>query len=100
MSAESVITVLLHDYGLERAKTRLLQKLWNETYYIEAENGSRYNLRLCSPTYRDKSSLADELFWLEYIAMHTAVSAPRPLANRQGETITVVAAPEGDRFSC
>lgn len=100
MSEEVVLQQALSRYGLENARTRLLQRLWNETYFVEAANGNRYNLRICSPLLQDKSVLEDELYWLEYVSQRTQTLVPRPIANDQGELLTTLYTDEGNRFSC
>jgi Ser/Thr protein kinase RdoA (MazF antagonist) len=100
MSEEIVLEQVLSCYGLANARTRLLQRLWNETYFVEATDGKRYNLRICSPLLQDKNVLEDELYWLEYVSQRTQTLVPRPIANVQGELLTSVDTEEGNRFSC
>jgi Ser/Thr protein kinase RdoA (MazF antagonist) len=74
--------------------------LWNHVYHVEAENGKQYSLRLCSTAFQEKRWLEDELVWLDFVAGRRQVRVPRPIRNRQGDLLTIVCTPAGDRLSC
>ena len=100
MNEQVVLQQALSHYGLANAHTVLLQALWNHVYRIETASGERFTLRVCSPTYRDLSSLQDELSWLVYVADHAQGVVPRPVENLRGDVLTVLEMKEGRRFCC
>ncbi len=100
MREEAALQQALSIYGLEHACTRLLQGLWNHVYHVESDDGKQFSLRICSVAYRDKPSLADELIWLAHVSSHGQVVVPRPIANLQGNLLTVLSTTEGERFCC
>ncbi len=79
MSEEYLLQQALSNYGLANARTRLLQSFWNHVYYVEADDGKQFGLRICPLEFRDKSSLEDELNWLAYITKRSQILAPRPV---------------------
>ena len=95
-----ILQEILASYGLAEAQTHLLGSLWNRVYRVEVNNGTLYSLRLCPPEVQNSSNLADELAWLELVARQQQVRVPSPVRNQQGDLITVISTPDGQRLSC
>ncbi len=100
MQQEQLVVQILAQYQMERQQVAHLGTLWNTTYRVAAEDGTRYNLRVCNPRFQDRRCLHDELVFLDFVAKRGQVGVPQPVSNRHGEFVTVVSTPEGDRLSC
>lgn len=100
MEQEQLIAQILAQYPLAQPHITHLGTLWNTTYRVMAEDGTRYNLRVCNPRFQDRRFLRDELIFLDFVARRGQVGVPQPVRNRHNELATVVSTPEGDHLSC
>ena len=75
---------------------QLLRHGDNDTYLVE-QNGQLSILRVWSHTKHSAAALEAELKLLEHLALHRVSVAP-PLKRRNGAYLSVVAAPEGQRW--
>ena len=100
MQREHIPAQILAQYQLAQPHITHLGTLWNTTYRVVAEDGTRYNLRVCNPRFRDRQGLHDELVFLDFVAKRRQVGVSRPVPNRHNEFMTVVSTPDGDRLSC
>ncbi len=97
---QSLLQQVLDRYGLSDATANPLVSYNNQVYRIESANGQRYSLRICGFAEMNRRWFEDELIWLDFVAQRNPRLAPRPIANEQGELVTVIASPEGDRLCC
>ncbi len=100
MQQERLVAHILAQYPLAQPQITHLGTLWNTTYRVAAEDGTRYNLRVCNPRFQDCQDLHDELVFLDFVAKRGQVQVPQPVLNRHKEFVTVVPTPDGDRLSC
>jgi Ser/Thr protein kinase RdoA (MazF antagonist) len=91
---------VLDRYGLTGARSFPLRSYNNQVYRVERADGQCFSLRICGFLNMKRSSMEDEMQWLAFVAQHNPRLAPRPIANANGELITVTPAPEGERLSC
>ena len=91
---------ILSRYGLSTANATPLHSYNNLVYHIESADNRRFSLRICGFPNMKHRSMADEMRWLDFVAQRNPRLAPRPIANEQGELVTVTATPDGDRLSC
>lgn len=96
----SLVQQVLERYGLTDARTFPLRSYNNQVYRVEQADGQCFSLRICGFLNMQRSSMEDEMRWLDFVAQHNPRLAPRPIANKQGELITVIPMPEGERLSC
>ena len=99
-SNESIRNAVLDAYALSGVQTHLLQSRWNHIYRVEAADGQVYSLRICAPEFKDRHWMQDELTFLDFAAGVGTISAPRPVRNRDGDLITAIPTPEGERLAC
>jgi len=100
MQQEQLLAQIIAQYQLGQPQMTHLGILWNSTYRVMAEDGTRYNLRVCNPLFQDRRCLRDELVFLDFVAKRGQVGVPQPVPNRHNEFVTVVSTPEGNRLSC
>ncbi len=100
MQQEHLPAQILAQYSLIQPQIVHLGTLWNSTYRVTSEDGTRYNLRVCNPRFQDRRCLHDELVFLDFVAKRQQVRVPQPVLNRHKEFVTVVSTPDGDRLSC
>jgi len=100
MQQEHLLAQILAQYSLGQPQVAYLGALWNTTYRVTSEDGTRYNLRVCDPLFQDRHCLHDELVFLDFVAKRQQVRVPQPVLNRHKEFVTVVSTPDGDRLSC
>ncbi len=67
---------------------------------MEAADGCVYSLRITAPEFKERRWMEDELAFLDFAAGVGTVAAPRPVRNRDGELITAISTPEGERLAC
>lgn len=87
-------------YGLAGASVYPLHSYNNFVYRVENANHQRFSLRICGFPKMKRRSMADETIWLDFVAQRNPRLAPRPIANEQGELVTVIPTPAGDRLCC
>lgn len=75
----------------------LIRGGWNDTYRIETTD-SRYILRVCGAGRRSLADLHYELDFLLHLA-HAGVDVSTPVARADGHLISMLRAPEGERFT-
>ena len=85
-------------YGLTGATVYPLRSYNNSVYRIERADQQRFSLRICGFANMQRRSMEDEMSWLAFVAQHNPRLAPRPIANRQGELVTAIATPAGERL--
>lgn len=100
MNDSVLLRTFLDHYALTCARTRLLQNRWNHIYRVESEDGAVFSLRVTAPEFKERRWMEDELAFLDFAAGIGTVTAPRPVRNRDGELITAIPAPEGERLAC
>lgn len=100
MQQEHLPAQILAQYPLRQPQITHLGTLWNTTYRVVAEDGTRYNLRVCNPSVQDRQGLHDELAFLDFVANRGQVGVPQSVLNRHNEFVTVVLTPGGNRLSC
>ena len=82
----------LASYDLGDFTLRPIQHRHNATFLVRAE-GCRYVLRVNRPGHRDLALFRSELMWLDAIARETDLVVPAPVADREGNLLTVASAP-------
>jgi Ser/Thr protein kinase RdoA (MazF antagonist) len=80
----------LAEWGLGRARLRLLRNVYNTTFRVD----DRYVLRIQWPGRHDAAAVRSEMLWLAALRRDTALVVPEPVPTRRGELV-VVAAAEG-----
>jgi Ser/Thr protein kinase RdoA (MazF antagonist) len=80
----------LAEWGLERARLRLLRNVYNTTFRVD----DRYVLRIQRPGQHDAAAVRSEMLWLAALRRDTELVVPEPVPTRRGELV-VVAAAEG-----
>ena len=98
LSIQALITNVLPNYNLGSfVEGELISCNMNDTYYVEADNGNKYILRVYRYNWRTLDDILDELDVLLYLkSQRLAVSVPLP--KQDGSYITSVNAPEGERY--
>jgi Ser/Thr protein kinase RdoA (MazF antagonist) len=97
---QSLLQQVLERYGLSTASVTPLHSYNNQVYRVERADKQRFSLRICGFLNMQHRSMEDEMRWLDFVAQHNPRLAPRPIANQQGELVTVIATPAGDRLAC
>lgn len=97
---QSLVQQILQQYGLAGASAYPLHSYNNFVYSIESADKRRFSLRICGFPKMKLRSMTDEMLWLDFVAQRNPRLAPRPVANRQGELVTITPTPEGERLSC
>ncbi|MFN8493348.1 MAG: phosphotransferase [Caldilineaceae bacterium] len=95
-----LVQQILEQYRLGGASVYPLHSYNNFVYRIESADKQRFSLRICGFPEMKLRSMTDEMLWLDFVAQRNPRLAPRPVANRQGELVTVTPTPEGERLSC
>lgn len=91
---------VLARYQLTGATTTPLPSYNNHVYCVETADHQRFSLRICGFPELKRRTMEDEIGWLDFVAQHNRQLAPRPMANDQGDFVTVTATPTGERLSC
>jgi Ser/Thr protein kinase RdoA (MazF antagonist) len=97
---QSLLQQVLDRYGLSTSRAFSLHSYNNQVYRIENADKQSFSLRICGFLNMKHHSMEDEMRWLDFVAQRNPRLAPRPIANQQGELVTVVATPAGDRLAC
>lgn len=97
---QALLHQVLERYGLASASVTPLHSYNNQVYRVELADRQRFSLRICGFLNMQLRSMEDEMRWLDFVAQHNPRLAPRPIANQQGEMVTVIATPAGDRLAC
>lgn len=79
---------VLRNYGLENPQLTRLGGACNVNFKVDAGNKS-YVLRLHQSS-RDCQAISSELVWLNSLHDETSLIVPKPLANLNGELVTVI----------
>lgn len=90
----------LCNYPIDTRRVRLLTRQTNTLFRVDASDGRRFMLRVCSEYEHSLRDHQIEAMWLAALAHEPNIRAPRLIANRDGETIVHVATegvPEGRR---
>ncbi len=90
----------LQCYGLAGASAYPLGSYNHHVYRVESADQQRYSLRICGFPEMKRRPFEDEMTWLAFVAQRNARLAPRPIANTQGELVTTLTTPAGDRLAC
>lgn len=90
----------LQCYGLAGASAYPLGSYNHHVYRVESADQQRYSLRICGFPEMKRHPFEDEMTWLAFVAQRNARLAPRPVANMQGELVTTLTTPAGDRLAC
>jgi Ser/Thr protein kinase RdoA (MazF antagonist) len=85
-----VVEVALAAYDVRPVRVRRLPRGWNATFGVQAQDGSRYALRVHRPDGPDAAMVRSELSWLRAISQDTDLVVPRPHPTRDGALLTVV----------
>jgi Ser/Thr protein kinase RdoA (MazF antagonist) len=110
MNAEIAQAALIY-YGLPNAQLTFLGQSQNTTFRVEMPTGDKFLLRLhvgieaaddgSHKIWREPPVIQSELLWLNAIARDTELTVPRPVQNRLGEWVTIIASKEfGSSISC
>jgi Ser/Thr protein kinase RdoA (MazF antagonist) len=94
---ELFLQVLPH-YGLATARVYPLHSYNNFVYRVENADNQSFSLRICGFPKMKRCSMEDEMNWLNFVAQRNPRLAPRPIANDQGEWVTVITTPKGERL--
>jgi Ser/Thr protein kinase RdoA (MazF antagonist) len=95
---QQLLQQVLPRYGLSTARTYPLRSYNNFVYRVESAEHQCFTLRICGFPTMKRRSMEDEMDWLNFVAQHNPRLAPRPVANAQGEWVTTVTTPEGERL--
>lgn len=82
----------LASYNLGDFKLQPIQHRHNTTFLVRA-GGRRYVFRVNRPGHRDLALFRSELMWLDAIARETELVVPAPVADRDGNLLTVASTP-------
>lgn len=82
----------LASYDLGDFKLQPIQHRHNATFLVR-DGGCRYVLRVNRPGHRDRSLFHSELEWLDAITRDTDLVVPEPVADREGNLLTVASSP-------
>ncbi len=82
----------LGQYDLDVWRVSVVANHLNGLFHVLTADGQKYALRISHPTWRTDEDLRSELLWLDALGRDTDIGAPAPLANRDGEVVTVAAA--------
>lgn len=83
----------LEHYDLDVGRVVRITDHLNNIYRVDTADGQRFALRISHPTWRSELELRSEISWLLALADETDIDAHVPIANRNGEYITVVERP-------
>ena len=86
-------------YGLARATLHPLHSYNNFVYRVETTAKQRFSLRISGFANMKRRSMEDEMIWLDFVAKRNPRLAPRPIPNAQGEWVTSITTPAGERLS-
>ncbi len=85
-----VVDVALAAYDVRPVRVRRLPRGWNATFGVQADDGSRFALRVHRPGGPGEAEVRSELAWLAAVAADTDVVVPRPHPTRDGDRVVVV----------
>jgi Ser/Thr protein kinase RdoA (MazF antagonist) len=100
MILDDVARSALSAYGLTAARIGRLGGLDTINYEVDAGAGERYVLRLYDPDRHDVAAILSEHLWVAHLAAETDLDLPRPVINREGETVTRARVPTGRAPAC
>ncbi len=99
-NSQFLLQQVLQRYGLADANAHSLRSYNNQIYCLERADHQRFSLRICGFPNMKRRSMEDEMIWLDFVAQHNPRLAPRPIANDQGELVTAISTPQGERLIC
>ena len=85
-----VVEVALAAYDVRPVRVRRLPRGWNATFGVQADDGSRFALRVHRPGGPGEAEVRSELAWLAAVAADTDLVVPRPRPTRDGDRVVVV----------
>ena len=85
-----VARAALHAYPIDVKRVRLLAKHTNTLFRVDAMDGTRYVLRVCTPGNHSPHDNQIEALWLEALAGAPEIRAPYLVAGCDGQTIRQV----------
>jgi Ser/Thr protein kinase RdoA (MazF antagonist) len=89
---KALASAALTAYPLTPTHITPMTHLFNTTFRVETPTG-RYVLRIGRPDFRTIAELQSEIAWLAAIRHDTNLAVPNPIANRQGDLVTIAEAP-------
>lgn len=95
---QQLLQQVLQRYGLAGANIQLIRSYNNDVYRIETADHRRFGLRVCGFLNMKRRAMEDEMTWLAFVAQRNPRLAPRPIANDQGELVTAIDTPAGERL--
>jgi Ser/Thr protein kinase RdoA (MazF antagonist) len=80
-------------YEVRPRRLRLITNEFNAVFRVDADDGSRFMLRVNLPRRRTLDEVRAELAWMQALAADSAVAVPSPVATPGGELVVVAGAP-------
>jgi Ser/Thr protein kinase RdoA (MazF antagonist) len=77
-------------YDMPDARLIPLGHVYNHTFRIVTPSGDRYLLRACHPRRTALDDVHSELQWLTALVREAGVHVPDPIANKEGESVSLV----------
>lgn len=83
----------LQNYAITVHRLSLLTVDTNTIFRVDASNGARFALRICTPGQHSLNDNLIELTWLTALARDSTLRIVTPVANQQGDYLTQVTLP-------
>jgi Ser/Thr protein kinase RdoA (MazF antagonist) len=99
MLSPNVQQALTH-YHIAITAAVQIDTLWNTVLRLTAVDGRRYALRLCNPLVTDRALVEQEIAFVSHVARLGQLRVPTPVANCDGDTVTVLRTSDGSRIAC
>ncbi len=97
LSAAHLAVFLEEKYALQQVTCRILKTGINDTYLVSSASGKAV-FRVYNLNWRTETEINEEIRLLQILQQHQ-ISISYPIADRDGQYIHTLNAPEGDRFA-
>lgn len=91
----TVAQAALEQYDFAVSELGFMGEYTNTLFQVNTGDGEKYALRICTPEWRTISDIKSEIIWLQALTNDTDIGAPKPIVNKNGESLLEIASPDG-----